>query len=65
MRDAVDKASRLIRSRGGTATGAMSSEGYTRTAQEARCRFSRIEKGRMRAERAATAGRASSSAGAK
>ena len=29
------------------------SEGYTRTAQEARCRFSRIEKGRMRAERAA------------
>ena len=32
------------------------SEGYTRTAQEARCRFSRIEKGRMRAERAATAG---------
>ena len=32
------------------------SEGYTRTAQEARCRFSRIEKGRMRAERAATSG---------
>ena len=27
------------------------SEGYTRTAQEARCRFSRIEKGRMRRAR--------------
>ena len=32
------------------------SEGYTRTAQEARCRFSRIEKGRMRAERAGARG---------
>ena len=34
MRDAVDKASRLIRSRGGTATGAMSSEGYTRSEED-------------------------------